>query len=143
MKKLLLLCLFATAAQGAKPIVREGSGCPPGYYRHGEYCTPARPDTKPAITRQGATCPPKYHRHGEYCVPSKADVDPPIVRHGSTCPPNFAGQSPRHALYSGSRNTNRRTQIPKGGARPGAGRKVGSGRWGEGEWIYLDTLAGI
>jgi hypothetical protein len=47
MKKLLFLCLFATAVQGAEPIAREGSVCPPGYYRSGQYCTPARPETKP------------------------------------------------------------------------------------------------
>ena len=57
MKKVFLLLMLASSAHGAQPIVREGSTCPPGYYRNSEYCIPARPDTKPAISREGQPVP--------------------------------------------------------------------------------------
>ncbi len=87
--RLVVLLLWATSTPGAEPIVRQGAVCPPGYYRNGEYYTPARPDTQPAITRQGDVCPPHYSRNGDYCVPTRAGTDPPLTRQGPTCPPHY------------------------------------------------------
>ena len=85
----LVMAVIMTGVPAAEPMVRQGSDCPPGYYRSGAYCIPASERTKPAITREGANCPPYYYRSGDYCVPSKTDVEPPLVRQGDSCPPHY------------------------------------------------------
>ncbi len=85
---LCVLCLPAQAGQDERPsghhnyhavrsdgsnapIVRQGSTCPPGYYRNGEYCQPGAGAKEPAISREGSVCPPGYYRNGAYCVQNR------------------------------------------------------------------------
>jgi hypothetical protein len=55
----------------AAPIQRQGSSCPSGYYKNGDYCRANSADPKPAIARQGSSCPYGLYKQGDYCLQNK------------------------------------------------------------------------
>jgi hypothetical protein len=74
---ILALLVTTTAVQarelprsgGAQPFVRQGGGCPSGYYSSGSYCAPLNRDSRPAVPKPpGASCPSGWYASGGACV---------------------------------------------------------------------------
>jgi hypothetical protein len=70
-----------------KPAIeRQGSSCPTGYYKSGEYCVQGSDRASPAIERAGKSCPSGYYRSGDYYMTGSERAKPAITRQGSSCP---------------------------------------------------------
>jgi hypothetical protein len=62
------LLLTVTTALAQNPIPRQGSSCPTGTYKSGDYCKPFKSNSDQVIIeKSGSKCPTGFYKSGKYC----------------------------------------------------------------------------
>ena len=83
-----LIFLVATTALAQNPIHRQGSSCPTGTYKSGDYCKPFKSNSDQVIIeKSGSKCPTGFYTSGNYCKRiSSSDREALPRESGAKCP---------------------------------------------------------
>jgi hypothetical protein len=84
----LIFLVATTTATAQKPIPRQGSSCPTGTYKSGDYCKPLKSaEDQVIIEKSGSKCPTGFYKSGNYCKRISSSDREAIPRDkGSKCP---------------------------------------------------------
>jgi hypothetical protein len=88
----LIVLVVTTTALAQNPIPRQGSSCPTGTYKSGDYCKPIKSNSgQVIIKRSGRKCPTGFYKSGNYCKRMSSSDKEALPRDGGAkCPTGWS-----------------------------------------------------